>query len=248
MIEINLLPGSGKKKAARGQAVDFGALLTGFKERTRDKFLIGAVAATVIAAAAGGWLFWQQTSRDRALRVHLDKSLKDSTKYARIVHDRFRAEATRDTLLRQVNLIKSLDEDRFVWPHIMDEVSRVLPQYTWLSTLGFVGTAQGSTNVVASPKPPPADTTKKVAPKRLDTEVVKDQINIRLTGLTVDIEAVTRFMRDLEASPMISGVTLERSELAIVSGKEVFQFQLTMTYTRPDPATIQRVPFNIVGR
>jgi len=41
----------------------------------------------------------------------------------------------RDSVVNQVNLIRSFDDKRFVWPHIMDEVSRALPPYTWLTSV-----------------------------------------------------------------------------------------------------------------
>lgn len=250
MIEINLLPGSRKKKkSAATTSVDFAALLAGLNARTRDKFLLGAIAAVIAAGAAGAYLYWSQTQLDATLHARLEKAQKDSTHYATLLGDRRHSEALRDTLLRQVNLIKSLDGDRYVWPHVMEEVSRVLPQYTWLTAVTFGGTQQGTANVVALPKSAtPEDTTKKKsAPKRIDTNIPKEPITLRISGQTVDIEAIPRFMRDLEASPFLENVQLERSELATVQQKEVHQFQLLMTYTR-DTTTIHRVPFSVAGR
>ena len=93
------------------------------------------------------------------------------------------------------------------------------------------------------------DTTKKkAAAKRLETDVPKDAILVRLTGMTVDIEAIPRMMRDLEASPFIESVQLERSELQTSQQKEVHQFTLVMNYTRADSTAVHRVPFRIAGR
>ncbi len=38
-------------------------------------------------------------------------------------------------------------------------------------------------------------------------------------------------MKDLEASPFLTNVQLDKSELALEQGKEVTQFQLTIGYT-----------------
>lgn len=245
MIEINLLPGAGKKTATRRQSVDFGALIASLSGRMKDKFLIGAVAAVVVSVLTVGALYLLQMRQDTELTTHRDKAVQDSTRYANFLKDRYRAQAVRDTLLRQVNIIRSLDEDRFVWPHIMDEVSRALPQYTWLTLVSFTGTPQGSKNVVAAPaapKPKPGD---KQQPPRLQTDIPRDSISMRLMGRTVDIQALTRFMKDLEASPYLGNVQLDHSELAIDQGKEVTQFQLTVSYTRPDTAFIRRVPLSL---
>lgn len=253
MIEINLLPGAGKKKTARGGGggIDFSSMLAGLSSRSKDKFLIGGVTVTVIALAALAFLYVSQNKRDSDLQARADKAVRDSTRYARVVRDRMKAEAVRDTLLRQVNLIKSIDEDRYVWPHILDEVSRALPQYTWLTVLTYAGTPQGSNNVAALPTPDkdkkPDPKAKKI-PTRLETDIPRDQITVRIMGRTVDIQALTRFMRDLEASPFLSNVQLDRSELALDQGKEVTQFQLTVNYSRPDTTQLRRVPLSVAGR
>ena len=249
MIEINLLPGARRKKASVNQPIDFKALASDMSGRFRDKFLIGAVAAVIVAAVAGGYLYFSQTNRETALNERREKAVRDSTRYANFLKDRYKSEAVRDTLLRQVNIIRSLDEDRYVWPHVLDEISRALPQYTWLTLVGYVGTPQGQNNVVITPKT--AEDTSAAAkkknrpPKRLDTEIPKDAIQVRVTGHTVDIQAFTRLMRDLEASPFFSGVLPDKVETAVDNGKEVHQFQLTMNYTRPDTLLLHRVPLTL---
>ncbi len=251
MIHINLLPGANKKAAAR-QSIDLSAFRAGFAGVFKDKFLIGAVAAVVVSLAGVGYLYTAQNAKSAELEAHRDRAVGDSTRYANFLKDRYHAEAVRDTLLRQVNIIKSLDEDRFVWAHVMDEVSRALPQYTWLTNLAFTGTPQGSTNVVSMPKADTSAAAKKKAagkpPKRLDTDVPRDAIGLRVSGHTVDIQALTRFMKDLEASPYLTNVQLDRSELALELNKEVTQFQLTIAYNRPDSTVIRRAPLTLSVR
>ena len=250
MIEINLLPTVGKKKATRRKSVDFSAIASGASSRFRDKFLIGSVIVVVAGIGTGAGLYTQQMARESELAERKDRAVRDSTRYATFLKDRYRAEAVRDTLLREVNIIRSLDDDRFVWPHVLDEVSRALPQYTWLTTLAFTGAPQGSNNVVIAPKEDPATAakSKNKAPKRLVTEVPRDQVSMRLVGRTVDIQALTRFMKDLAASPYLTNVQLEKSELALDQGKEVTQFQLTVGYRRPDTTVVRRVPLNLSDR
>ncbi|HEX3867970.1 MAG TPA: PilN domain-containing protein [Gemmatimonadaceae bacterium] len=250
MIEINLLPGAGKKRAATRQAIDFGALTAGVTSRLRDRWLIAAIVCAVVGVGAVGFLYLSQKSREEALTARQQLAQRDSTRYANFLKDRYQSEAARDAVLRQVNIIKTLDEDRYVWPHVMDEVSRALPQYTWLTSLGFTGTPQGGNNIVVNPKAA-ADTgkgAKNKPPKRIDTNVPKDVIQIKLSGRTVDIQAMTRFMRDLEASPFLGNVQIDKSELAVDQGKEVTQFQLSFGYTRPDTTILHRVPMSISVR
>jgi hypothetical protein len=54
-------------------------------------------------------------------------------------------------------------------------------------------------------------------------------------------------MRQLEASPFVANVRLEKSELVLEGSKEVMQFTLMAVYTRPDPVTLRRVPLTMSG-
>lgn len=257
MIEINLLPGAGKKKAAKGGGtkMDFAAAFSGLSAKVKDKFLAAAVVCVVIGIGGVATLYALQEKRADELSQRLNKAEQDSAHYSAAMTDKIRSEAKRDTLLRQLNIIKTIDDDRYIWPHILDEVSRALPAYTWLTDLSFAGTPQGASSVVAAPKaeapPPAADSTKKTTKKkekRLATDVPQDSVRIRLQGRTVDIQALTRFMKDLESSPFLGNVTLERSELVIDGGQQVTMFSVTMSYTRPDTSLVRRVALGAPAR
>jgi Tfp pilus assembly protein PilN len=253
MIEINLLPGSGKKKSGRSSGgggaarkINFGALISGIAQKIRDPWLISAVGSVVLSVAVVGSTYLYQEQRISSLAQAETEALADSTKVAAALKERQRADARRDTLLRRMNLIRAIDEDRFIWPHVLDEVSKALPPYTWLSSLSFMGTPQGSVNVAAGAKPetPSPDDKGKKKAKKVDTEVPRDEVRIRMIGLTPDIQALTRFMRQLEASPFFGDVQLNNSQLAQDQGKDVTQFTLDVTYTRPDTSVIHRVPLS----
>ncbi|HEY7236841.1 MAG TPA: PilN domain-containing protein [Gemmatimonadaceae bacterium] len=252
MIEINLLPGgSGKKKSSRSNSggatrkINFGAMLAGITQKIRDPWLISAVGSVVLSVAVVGTTYLYQEQRLTSLGAAETAALADSTRYAVALKERMRADARRDTLLRRMNLIRAIDEDRFIWPHVLDEVSKALPPYTWLSSLAFMGTPQGSINVAAGAKPEAASEDKgKKKAKKVDVEVPRDEVRIRMIGLTPDIQALTRFMRQLEASPFFADVQLNNSQLASDQGKDVTQFTLDVTYSRPDTSVIHRVPLS----
>jgi Tfp pilus assembly protein PilN len=248
MIEINLLPGSGKKKSGRSsggaaRTINFGALLANITQKIRDPWLISAVGSVVVAVGVVGGTFLYQQQRISSLGAAETAALADSTRYAAALKERARADARRDTLLRRMNLIRAIDEDRFIWPHVLDEVSKALPPYTWLSSLAFMGTPQGSVNVAAGAKvDAAAPGAEKKKSKKVDTEIPRDEVRIRMIGLTPDIQALTRFMRQLESSPFFGEIQLNNSQLASDQGKDVTQFTLDVTYTRPDTSVIHRVP------
>ena len=243
MIEINLLPGGGGRKARSrggggGVRIDLKSVFAGLSGKFTDKYLLAAVSSSAIAALVIGMLYSRQTYRSVTLAAAEEQALKDSTRLAIALAEKIKAEAARDTALRQINIIRSIDDDRFVWPHVLDEVSRALTPYTWIVSLAITDAPQGTINVVVSAPGPGG---------KVDTTVARENIRLRVIGQTVDIQALTRFMRQLEASPFLSNVTLERSEIVMDGNKEVTQFALSMAYTRPDPSTLRRVPLTMTG-
>jgi Tfp pilus assembly protein PilN len=255
MLEINLLPGGGRKKLAAGPSVDFNAMFEGLRGRMGDMWSVGAIAAIVIALGTGGYLYWRQGHDRTVAETRLQKAQEDSARFSKVVAQRNAAQARRDTLLRQVNLIKAIDDDRYIWPHIMDEVSKALPVYTWITIMGYGGTPQGSTNIVATPAPPAnpkakagADTAKIKKAPVIETVPPRDQVMLRITGRTVDVQAMTRFISQLEDSPFLSNVYLERSTPSSEAGSDYYQFQLIINYTRPDSLAIRRLPLLTAGR
>jgi Tfp pilus assembly protein PilN len=247
MIEINLLPGSGKKAkkgGGGGAKLNLGASLGNLKSRIRDPYMLGALASAVIAALALGGLYTTQEARAARLDEELQKSVQDSTRYASVLREREKAEAKRDTVLRSLNMIRAIDDDRYIWPHVMDEVSSALPPYTWIVALGYRGAGQDTSPIATVvPTEPPSGTGRRRKP--VPTQIVRDTIRLRLVGNTVDIQALTRFMKQLEVSPLLENVTLVSSQRANDNGKEVTQFQLDMRYTRPGATDVRRVPLAV---
>lgn len=238
-IEVNLLPGAkrGRRKAA--SSIDFKKLGEAIKAKFKDFYLATAIASGIIALTVVGLLFMLQRGRAATLDTELKKQVADSTRNAVVLADRARAEAKRDSALTQLNIIKAIDEDRFIWPHILDEVSRALPPYTWLRTLNFTGTAQGTNPAVAYKMPPP-DTSKK-RKRAVAIVLPQDTVRIRLVGRTVDLQAFTRFYRTLEESPFLGNVQYSSVSTLVEDQKPVTQFTLDVLYTRPDTSLLRRV-------
>ncbi|HEX5076355.1 MAG TPA: hypothetical protein VFW03_24285, partial [Gemmatimonadaceae bacterium] len=133
MIEINLLPGSGKKGRSDGFSLKAFAGQAG--ARVKDPFMIGAAVSIVAATMSIGYLHVSQTAKADELTERERRAVQDSTRYVAVLRERNRALAQRDSVRRQLDIIKSIDNDRFIWAHIMDEVSRALPPYTWLKSI-----------------------------------------------------------------------------------------------------------------
>jgi Tfp pilus assembly protein PilN len=238
MIEINLLPGAEKSKGRRA-GFSFKTAGASVASRVRDPYMLSAVASVLVAALVIGGMHVSQSSRLDELTEREQQAVRDSARFAVVLKERRRAEAKRDSVMRQLQIIRSIDNDRFVWPHILDEVSRALPPYTWLKSI--VQTAGSAAPVAA----PPKDGRKG---DKQDPEPSEQALRFRVVGNTVDIQALTRFMKILETSPFVQNVQLARSELVMLDGKEVTEFQLDAEYERPEKGMIATAPVSLSVR
>jgi len=240
MIEINLNPGASRKSKGRGASFSLSGVVGDRQSSFKDPFLLAAIVSLLVAGATVGSMHLTQMQTGSELAAREEQAVADSTRFAAVLRQRASAEAKRDSVLRQLTVIKAIDADRFIWPHVMDEVSRALPPYTWLKQLA-----------ITTPQAPPLGTTPAAAPgdtTKPATQTVPELMKFRLVGNTVDIQALTRFMKLLEASPFIQNVQLSRSQVAMQDGKEVTEFMLEAMYERPDSTMITLAPVSLSVR
>ena len=248
MIEINLSPRSAAKSRRSG-GIQIGAALAGLRGRVRDPFLVSAIGSLALAILVVGGLHWHHVGRVASLTETEQQAVQDSTRYSAVLKEKYAAAAQRDSILTQLEIIRSIDDERFVWPHVLEEVSRALPAFTWLISID-----QTSAVVSAAAR---VDTTPAVGKgrraavtpvARTASPVDARAVRFRLVGQTVDIQALTRFMKLLEASPFIQNVQLARSDAVASEGKQVTEFQLDAEYEPPAAGVIQTVPVTLTVR
>src|SRR5256714_10341230 len=222
MIEINLLPGDVKKKK-RGKAtsgsglkmeINIGAWFQGLSSKITDKYMLGAVAAVGLSGALLVLMFISQAARAALLDARENKAVKDSAQYSAVLNAKARAEATRDSLYQQIAIIKSTDDSRHLWSHLMYEISNALPQYTWLVEVSQTSAPKSVAMADTAKKGAAAnaDTASQAAKSPRQRQLERDraqrapadslvhdakQINFKIVGHTVDIQALTRFMKSL---------------------------------------------------
>lgn len=261
MIEINLLPGDGKKKrrakTATATKFEFNLKpppwLAGLTEKITDKYMLGAIGAAGVSGLLIALMFIHQTAQARSLEQRETKAVNDSAQFSAVLNAKSRAEATRDSLYQQIAIIKSIDDSRYLWSHLMYEISNALPQYTWLTEITQTSQPRSVAVADTSSKKVAADSTQ--SPKQRQAArnqarksrsdsllaAAKD-IKFKIVGHTVDIQALTRFMKSLEASPFIQNVQLSRSDLVQAEGKEVTEFTLEAETQTPPAFAIKTVP------
>jgi Tfp pilus assembly protein PilN len=247
MIQVNLLPGAAKK--TQGRDFNISGIVSGAASSISDKYLVssvGVVAATVLAV---GFLFMGQSSRERTLVQREQRAVQDSARYRVVLQAKAKAEATRDSLYQQVAIIKSIDDSRYLWPHLLEEISNALPQYTWLTVVTQTSAPPSSAvrdstrRKEAKPDEKPKESTAAEKKARADSVLAEASraTKFRIVGHTVDIQALTLFMKTLEASPFIQNVQLTRSDLVLVDAKEVTEFQLEAESQKPPPFLVKTV-------
>jgi len=207
----------------------------------------------VAAVAVVGILFTGQSARAGELETRLESALRDSTRYAKVLDARHRLTAERDSVHRQLQIIRTIDDNRYNWAHILDEISRALPAYTWLTIIEQTSKTPlppGTDSVAQAAATPSSAAAKKkdTAVVTPDTVTVHPPLTFRVIGQTVDIQALTMFMRQLESSPFVQSVSLTKSEIVIVEGKDVTQFELTAAYEVPPAGVVQTSPLVVPVR
>ena len=233
MIEINLLPG--KKRAAKGAGMklsmpDFRAIIA----QVKDPWLIGAVVAWVIVGGGGALLFITDAARLARADQRLEAVRTEKRRYDIVIAQKRQAEKVRDSLLYEINVIRNIDADRYIWPHVLDQATKALPPYTWITRVGYVGLViQPGTGQAGGP--PPGG----VVP---DDSLGGPSVRVNIEGRTVDIQAYTTFLRQLAASPWFTDVTPASSQTVIEADRPVTAFQVTVRYRVADSVYIRTVP------
>ncbi len=238
MITVNLRPGL-KRRRSRGSPFA-GALesLRGAGSRVKDPLLLGAVGAWLIVTAFLGWTWVSTTTELSALEPKLEHTRAEHKRFKTFLEQKRKQEVIRDSLQSQIATIKSVDGDRYVWPHVMDEVTKALPAYTWLVDLKPGAPEAPAAAAAAAAPPAKADTAK------ADTVAVRGPVDFVITGRTVDIQAYTRFLRNLEASPWITDVTPVSAQTVVEEERAVTAFIIRASYREADSAYIRTVPLS----
>jgi Tfp pilus assembly protein PilN len=229
MIEINLLPGK-KKRAAGGAGFklalpDFRGLIATIK----NPWLIAATVTSAVVIVGSVLLFFTQTARLRVAEARLDAARAEKRRFDAVIAQKRQSERIRDSLVAEINIIRGIDADRYIWPHILDQITKALPPYTWLTGIS----AQGGGQPGAQPAP--------AAGTVADTSGLS-AVRVWITGSTVDIQAYTTFLRQLAASPWLTDVSPATSSTVIEADRPVTAFNVSLRYKVADSVYIRTIP------
>lgn len=211
MIEINLLPGAASRQKRRGPALAGG--ISKLKLPAFDRTLSILVALWVLALAGTAWMHFGTAARLGQLEVDVQAAQRDSARLQnlRVLNDSIRTQI--DDIAARLAVLQEIDAGRYTWAHILDEISRALPQYTWLANV----TPGAATDGNSRPR-------------------------VKIEGRTGNTFALAKFMQDLEVSPFLQNVTLMSQTQTSERDRTVYAFVLEMDYQEPSPDAIETQP------
>jgi Tfp pilus assembly protein PilN len=251
LIEINLLPSGGgaqRRPAARRERAG------GLPVAGADPRVAALAGAALLIVALGAFGFWRQGAHRGELNAQIEHERQDSVRLARTITLMRSLESRRDTIEQKMAVIRSVDGRRYVWPHLMDEISRAVPPDTWLTKVTAEAPAAGPAGAPrpagAAPAPAPApapaagDTTKKAAGDTGKVAVAPPPPppGFSVEGAAATTQALTRFMKNLEASAFIRDVALVTSEQTVTEGRSYLKFTLEARWEQPDSTLVETVP------
>lgn len=218
MIQVNLLPGASRKRARKMPQIAGLGAISRFKFPQMDRLALAGAATWLIMVPLTGYMFLSERTHEKELATSIEGAIADSTRYANLIAANQKLMERRDTIAQKVEIIQKIDAGRYTWAHILDELSRALPPYTWLVEI----------------TPMPADSSE-TTPR------------FQLQGRAGNNFALTKYMQDLEASPFVKNVRLLTSELVRETDKLVYSFTLEAYYEEPPADMIQTVPLFAKG-
>ncbi|MEO8479382.1 MAG: PilN domain-containing protein [Gemmatimonadota bacterium] len=219
MITINLRPGT--KRASKGGASPFAGFATKFKSLGaggRDPLLMGVAALWALVLLGGGYFFITTASKLAALEPQLETARAEQDRYKVFMRQKLVAERARDSILTQIGTISAVDRERYIWPHLLDDIGASLPEGTWITEISAVAPA------------PLTDTTLARVP------------SLRILGKTGDLANYTTFLRRLEASPWLQNVLPIEAKTVIEGNRALTTFIIQATYSQADSSMIRTVP------
>jgi Tfp pilus assembly protein PilN len=234
MITVNLRPGQKRKRGSGSNP--FKGVLDTFRDlgtRVKDPLLLAAMGGWICVLAGLGLVYLNTVRQLYTLEPRLEQARSENRRFKTFLADKRRQEKIRDSLLAQITVIRNVDGDRYIWPHLLDEITKALPAYTWLVDMGPIAAAPSNA-------PPPKTKADSIAAD----SAAKPALAFQLNGRTIDIQAYTRFLRQLEASPWIDNVTPVSAQTIVEKDRPVTAFSIRATFSKADSAYIRTAPFS----
>jgi type IV pilus assembly protein PilN len=151
MIRINLLATDRKTDGKKAKASSAGASSGGGGGLQTAYLFLGLFSALAVALCAAGW--WIKDLQIKELDAQIQVATKRQAELQAIKKQVEDFQAKERLLTEKVNLIERLRSEQANGVHMVDEISRALPDFVWLTGMDQAGAQikfQGQSNSLAS--------------------------------------------------------------------------------------------------
>lgn len=138
MLEVNLHPDRKRRKAGGG--FDAGELLGSLRSMVPsggggDPWSLALAVTAIVVLGGGGGLWYMQTDRLDEIESRIQSLAKDSARLANLQGIVDSLERRRADIRERMAQVEDLDRGRYVWPHMLNELSAALPDAAWLTSI-----------------------------------------------------------------------------------------------------------------
>jgi type IV pilus assembly protein PilN len=140
MIRINLLAVDrerAKRRPSGGGGGGGGASLG--LQATQQKITLACSLIMVLTALGVGWWYWSLKLQSNRIEEDIVTSQKETARLRTLIQQVQANDARRAQLQERVGLIEELRKGRDLPVHMLDEISRSLPDMLWLTDIKQVG-------------------------------------------------------------------------------------------------------------
>ena len=128
MIRINLL--SPERRAVKAVSKGFEA---------GQKMMVLGSLIVILTVAALGWRYWALGQQATALTNEIAAAQREEQRLAEILKQVREFEARKAMLTERINLIDELRKGQTAPVHMIDQISKALPDMTWLTSMQQTG-------------------------------------------------------------------------------------------------------------
>lgn len=130
MIRVNLLATSAERKKSAGPGITFDSA---------QRIALGGGLLLVLAVAFVGWRYWALGQESAQVERDIEAQRREEQRLVQVINEVRDFEARRERLQQRVSLIEELRRGQTAPVHILDQVSRSLPDMTWLTKMSQQG-------------------------------------------------------------------------------------------------------------
>jgi type IV pilus assembly protein PilN len=124
MIRINLIAGERRAAKSAGRSLQLG-----------QKVTVAGSLLVVLAVVLIGWRYWTIMQDREAMTRDIEAARREESRLAEVLKQVADFEASRTRLQQRVALIDDLRKGQTAPVHMIDQISRSLPEMTWLTQL-----------------------------------------------------------------------------------------------------------------